>query len=82
MGTPSASIPQNQREATLPFERCRTIFFLDNPNSEVEVDTAVTYLKNKKGPWSWLYFSITNEMIKASLPVLGTALVKLFNLIL
>ena len=52
---------------------------LDNLIAEEEVDKAVKLLKNKKAHG---LDSITNEMIKASLPVLGTSLVKLFNLIL
>ena len=52
---------------------------LDNTISAHEIEIAVKFLKNKKAHG---LDSITNEMIKASLPVLNTSLVKLFNLIL
>ena len=52
---------------------------LDNTISSHEMEKAVKFLKNKKAHG---LDSITNEMIKASLPVLSTSLVKLFNLIL
>ena len=53
--------------------------YLDNPISIDEIDSMIKRLKSKKAPGP---DKISNEMLKAGIHVLKTALCKLFNLIL